>query len=69
MIKNRWLKVLFLIIAMLVGYSRMYLSQHFMIDITFGSLIGVISAIIIYSFMGRYNNEKLESSLIKTFLN
>lgn len=67
MIKNRWLKVLFLIIAMLVGYSRMYLSQHFMIDITFGSLIGVISAIIIYSFMGRYNNEKLESSLIKTF--
>ena len=52
---------------MLVGYSRMYLSQHFMIDITFGSLIGVISAIIIYSFMGRYNNEKLESSLIKTF--
>jgi len=67
LVKKRWLKIVFLTIAMLVGYSRMYLSQHFMIDITIGSLIGVMSAIIIYSFMSRYNNKKLESSLIKQF--
>jgi membrane-associated phospholipid phosphatase len=31
-----------LLIAMMVGYSRMYLSQHFFEDVTAGSSIGVI---------------------------
>jgi membrane-associated phospholipid phosphatase len=42
---NRPLSVLFLLTAILVGYSRIYLGQHFLIDVLFGSLIGVISAI------------------------
>ena len=29
-------------IALLVAYSRVYLSQHFLIDIYFGSLLGVL---------------------------
>ena len=42
---NRPLSILFLLSAILVGYSRIYLGQHFLIDVLCGSLIGVVSAI------------------------
>ena len=35
-----------LLLAMLVGYSRMYLSQHFFEDVTAGSVIGVVVTVI-----------------------
>ncbi|WP_214071589.1 phosphatase PAP2 family protein [Mucilaginibacter sp. dw_454] len=35
-----------LLLAMLVGYSRMYLSQHFFEDVTAGSVIGVLVTVI-----------------------
>ncbi len=38
--KKGW-GLLFLILAILVGYSRMYLSEHFFEDVTGGSAIGV----------------------------
>jgi membrane-associated phospholipid phosphatase len=38
------------ILALLVAYSRIYLSQHYFIDIYVGSLIGVSSAMIIYYY-------------------
>ncbi|MBS1933411.1 MAG: phosphatase PAP2 family protein, partial [Bacteroidetes bacterium] len=34
--------------AVLVGYSRVYLGQHFVQDVFFGSIIGVVSALIVY---------------------
>jgi membrane-associated phospholipid phosphatase len=43
------LKFISFIIAALVAYSRMYLSLHFLIDVYFGSVVGVICAIIVYS--------------------
>jgi len=46
--KSPCLKVLFLLAALLVAYSRMYLSQHFLIDVTAGSFIGLISALLAY---------------------
>ena len=41
----RWV---WLIMAWLVAYSRIYLSQHFLEDILLGSLIGVISTCAMY---------------------
>jgi membrane-associated phospholipid phosphatase len=38
--------VLFLFIALLIGYSRIYLGQHFMQDVVAGSLAGVVSSVI-----------------------
>jgi membrane-associated phospholipid phosphatase len=38
------------LLGALVGYSRMYLGQHFMVDVTVGSLIGILFSII--SWMG-----------------
>jgi membrane-associated phospholipid phosphatase len=43
--KNKNWGILFLLIAILVGYSRMYLSEHFFEDVTTGSVIGVIVTI------------------------
>ncbi|SDL62138.1 Membrane-associated phospholipid phosphatase [Catalinimonas alkaloidigena] len=40
--------VVWLVMAMLVAYSRMYLSQHFFEDVYAGSLIGVLSSLIVY---------------------
>ena len=45
-IKNKNYSLFFLLMASLVGYSRMYLGQHFMDDVFAGSVVGVFSAII-----------------------
>lgn len=42
--KQPLLKFLCFTIALLAGYSRMYLSQHFLIDVYAGSLLGVLFA-------------------------
>lgn len=45
-IRNKWYSLIFLSLAALVGYSRIYLAQHFMQDIFAGAVIGLMSAII-----------------------
>ncbi len=40
--KNQWGKLAWLILAMLIAFSRVYLSQHFLMDILAGSVIGTI---------------------------
>ena len=39
---------LFLLPAMLTAYSRIYLSQHFPVDVLIGSLVGVGSSLLVY---------------------
>lgn len=46
--RNRYLQVLCFILACTVAYSRVYLSQHFLVDICAGSMIGVIGTIALY---------------------
>ena len=40
--KNKYLDIPLLVLACCVGYSRMYLSQHFFEDVTAGSVVGVV---------------------------
>ncbi len=47
-VKNRGWGVLFGILACLVAYSRVYLSQHYFIDILVGSVIGSIVTLLSY---------------------
>ena len=44
--KNKVAQYCFAFTAILVGYSRIYLTQHFLIDVIFGALFGMISFII-----------------------
>lgn len=46
--RNKFLKILFFVIAFLVGISRIYLMQHFLLDVYVGSLIGLIIGIVVY---------------------
>ena len=47
-VSNKNYQWLFLILAIGVGYSRIYLGQHFLLDILAGSLIGVLCGISAY---------------------
>lgn len=51
MVSNKLLKFIFSIIAINVAISRVYLVQHFFIDIYVGSIIGVLFTLIIYVYM------------------
>lgn len=48
--KNNKLSWIFLALAVLAGISRVYLFQHFLIDILVGSLVGTLLAIIATQF-------------------
>lgn len=49
--KSKPIKYIFFILAIIIGYSRVYLSQHFFIDIYGGSIIGVIfSTLSLFAF-------------------
>ena len=46
-------------LATLVGYSRMYLGQHFLLDVTVGSFIGILFSIICWmGFQSFYQDLK-----------
>ncbi len=67
--KNNLVKTAYFFIAFLIGYSRMYLSEHFLQDVYLGSLIGVGSALLAYFIVtnGCFFNkfaEKLDKPLI-----
>jgi membrane-associated phospholipid phosphatase len=54
LVSNRqWLKLVFLLCAVIVAYSRVYLSQHFIEDILFGSGLGILALIIFYWYFNR----------------
>lgn len=49
--KNKSASLVYLLAAILAGYSRLYLGQHFLADIIMGALIGVITSFLILSYM------------------
>ncbi len=46
--RSHFLKVLFFVLALLAAYSRVYLSQHWLIDIYVGSIIGFCFSLLFY---------------------
>jgi membrane-associated phospholipid phosphatase len=49
--KNKFWGFPLLLLAICVGYSRMYLSEHFFEDVTAGSVIGTISTICLITWL------------------
>ena len=62
---KRWLSIALLILAFLVGLSRVYISQHFLEDIIVGSLIGSLSALFFYWYFQRMNYGWLNKSILR----
>ncbi len=53
-LNNKNYSIGFLFIAALVGYSRMYLGQHFIDDVFAGSFIGLLSSIFCLMYFENY---------------
>lgn len=62
---NKGLKMFWFFMAAVVGYSRVYLSQHFLIDITVGSIIGTVILLIMFWWISGSNKSFLDKSLIR----
>lgn len=66
---KRWVSLLCVLVAILTGYSRIYLSQHFAADVFAGSIIGVtVTTLIYYIYTQRpmqWQSQSLQA-LIKT---
>ena len=48
---NKMIGVVCFFIALFVAFSRVYLSQHFFLDIYIGSLIGVVATVLSYLYI------------------
>ena len=66
---NKNLKFLFLIFAFLVGYSRIYLSQHFLNDAYFASIFSVTISLLTYYWVSNWKSNILDNSIISLFKN
>lgn len=69
MIENKFYKMLLLLLALLTGYSRIYLSQHFFEDVYAGSIIGVVTTLIVFYFIQKKNHPWMERSIVNFFKN
>jgi len=59
-----WVKYLFFIFAVLVCYSRMYLSEHFLRDVFAGSIIGIMTSCFVYLFFEQYGKRIWDASVL-----
>lgn len=62
--KSRIIQSIMFILALLTAYSRIYLSQHFLIDIYFGGIIGFLVAFTIYTLFHRFKYSWMDDSLL-----
>ena len=64
-LKSRWLQVASMVIATGVAISRIYLSQHFLMDVVAGSVVGVVFGWVAWRWLDRYEASWLDLSLVK----
>jgi len=63
MVKNEFIRYLLLFFAAGVGLSRIWLSQHFLIDVAAGALWGCTSALLAWFIFMRIRTGSLDKSL------
>jgi membrane-associated phospholipid phosphatase len=60
LLENKWLKSLMFFMALTIGFSRVYLSQHFLNDVVAGSVIGVVTSLLTYQYV--FLSEKVKNA-------
>lgn len=64
MMTNKAWQLIILLAAVLVGYSRIYLAQHFLLDVIVGALLGSVSGILaFYMAQNRISIKKILGKL------
>jgi membrane-associated phospholipid phosphatase len=56
--KPGW-QLLYLLLAVGVAFSRVYLSQHFLLDVLAGSLLGIFGGCVVVHGLRNYTNQQL----------
>jgi membrane-associated phospholipid phosphatase len=59
MMKNKNWQLLILMAAVLVGYSRIYLAEHFLLDVIVGAFLGSISGMLAFYLADQRVNVKV----------
>lgn len=54
--RDRYVSFFCIVVAVITGYSRIYLSQHFAEDIMLGSLVGMATALAMYPLYLKWKN-------------
>ena len=67
--ENNFLKFLMFCIALVVGFSRVYLSQHFLNDVIAGSVIGTASTLFTYQYFFESEGIKNATWMERSILN
>ncbi len=57
--RNKFVGFAFLTLALLAAYSRIYLAQHFFVDVYAGSIIGTTSSLVVYTL---FHQRRVKSS-------
>jgi membrane-associated phospholipid phosphatase len=69
--RTKYLDLIFFLLAFMVGISRMYLLQHFLLDVYFGAVFGTSITLICYYFIQYKTNmsqsPKLNRSVFEIF--
>jgi len=65
--KNNLLKFVMFCLAVIVGFSRVYLSQHFLIDIAAGSVLGVVFIALSWVWFENRKTDWLDKSILTAF--
>jgi membrane-associated phospholipid phosphatase len=63
--KSKGFKIFYFTMALLIGYSRIYLSQHFFMDVYAGSIIGVVTALLMHCLIMQTDRPWLDRSIRK----
>lgn len=61
-------QLLLFILALGVAYSRVYLSQHFLMDVVAGSLVGILMGWLSWMWIHKYNSGWLDESIQQIIL-
>lgn len=66
--KNNMSRFFLFVIALLVSFSRVYISQHFLNDIIAGSFLGCLAAFLMYYSFGKIENSWIDKPLSKLLI-
>lgn len=61
LVRKKLVALAFPIIAFLVGYSRVYLAQHFVTDVVAGTMIGIVSSYLSIVIYDRYRKKNKDA--------
>jgi membrane-associated phospholipid phosphatase len=66
-LKNKYHQIIFALIACLTAYSRVYMSQHFFVDVAAGGVLGIGSFMISYSIFIPIQNKWIDKKFKSLF--